>query len=106
MQHALPKSGDPLYLQKARDDHPAARAQSPSLPAEALGNYIAESALRDGYQYNPVARGFVALTCATDIYSIKSLSGRISNSLYASVCVDVYSDAVCFCGLPESKTTH
>ena len=48
----------------------------------------------------PVAKRSVYLTCASDIYSRKSLSSRISNTLNASFCVDPTTEAVRLYGSP------
>ena len=41
-----------------------------------------------------MAKGFVYLACAVDIYSRKSLSSTVSNTLDASFCVDATTEAV------------
>ena len=52
-----------------------------------------------------MARGFVILVSVLDIYSRNRLCSSISNALNVNVCVDTYTEVVCFYRSPESKNT-
>ena len=52
-----------------------------------------------------MARGFVILACALDIYSRKILSSVISNTLDASFCVEAYNEALRLHGSPQIINT-
>ncbi len=55
--------------------------------------------------YIPMAKGFVYLRCVMDFYSRKILSSVLSNTLDASLCVEVYTEAVRLYGAPEIINT-
>jgi putative transposase len=51
--------------------------------------------------YIPMARGFVYLVAVIDVYSLKILAWRISNSLAADFCLEAVEEAIARYGAPE-----